>query len=183
MSHAKYLLLIVTLLYAVPSNAKDSKIQPELISVDSTDGHYYYEKIVAIDSLKKEIIYDRLKTWVQANVKTADNNISFDDKNFSSIITTPTIALEDVNRGLYQLRRQEFNFKLVISIKDGKYKIAATGFNYYAGESTGGARFSGALETLDIPKGYAVVAARSIDDSFLRFLKSLKSAVKTKADW
>ncbi len=155
------------------------KLKPSVLEQDA-NGNWFYEKVVTIDSVSKKDIYDKLKSWVIANVKTVDNNIMFDDANFDRIVTTPTISIEDNT----WTDNQTVNFKLTVSFKDGKMKIYAAGFTYRGHSGSG--EVSGTFENYSNAKVEINVVNSKFDEAFTSFVKALKTAARNKkkdSDW
>ncbi len=157
----------------------ESKIVPK-----DAQGHLAYEKVVAVSNAKKEDLYAKVKAWVVENVKTVDNNILFDDKNFETIITTPTIALENLKNS--HVVNQKVNFKLKIQFKDGKMKVTATSFIYY-GEDVQYRVFNMPLEDLKITRIIPNPVKKIedlFDESFQGFMTALeKSTTAGSSNW
>lgn len=142
------------------------------------DGTFRFEKIINIEGQNKEALYKRLKEWVLANVKTADNNIIFDDTNFERIVTTPTLSIENVKRYVIN---QKANFKLNLSFKDNKIKVTATSFSYF-GTDCNRKVYSIPLETVYIK---AIIPnpnkkiGENFDFAFSSMIQSLEKAANT----
>lgn len=93
------------------------------------DGYLTYEKIVQAEGLSKDVLYARMKAWVRDNIKTADNNIEFDDVGKELIVTTPTLSLKDLK--MKHVTNQKVNFKLKLQFKDGRMRVTASSFQYF----------------------------------------------------
>src|SRR5690242_12576302 len=83
----QYLLFLSLLFIGIsPVIAQDDEEQPFLTKDEST-GDYAFEEVIQIPNVKKEELFDRAKKWILATMKTADNNITFDDKEYSAVNT------------------------------------------------------------------------------------------------
>jgi hypothetical protein len=144
------------------------------------NGRYTYEKVIEVPGKNKEQLYKLLKEWVVTNVKTADNNIIFDDSGFEKIITTPTLILSDIRA----VKNQMTSFKLTLNFKENKFRILANGFVYY-GEALPHNIVNTALEDIRIK---AVIpnptqkAVDAFDKSFTDFVASIEAASKGAKD-
>ncbi len=150
-----------------------------------TDGQWTYEKVINADGNNQEALYKKMKMWIVSHVKTADNNIMYDDKGFETIVTTPTIKLENIKNK--HLHDQVANFKLTIYFKDNKMKVVANTFYYYGLDMTGNERkgpFEGLQIKRIIPAPYDELEEK-FDASFTSFVEELERAAKDtkKSDW
>jgi hypothetical protein len=174
-------LLAFSVLFITNSFAGDfeSTVVPK-----NEQGHMVYEKVVEVNNVSKEELYKRVKAWVMDNVKTIDNNIQYDDKGSETIITTPTIALENLKNN--HVVNQKVNFKLKILFKDNKMKITASSFIYY-GEDVQHRVFNTPLEDLKITRIIPSPVKKIqelFDDTFGGFVADLsKSAAASSGSW
>ena len=112
----KVLLVALSLLMITPvvqAKDKEEEVKVVLVKEDNSD-NYYYEEVVPVESVTKEEMFKRAKDWVLSKLKTADNNIQFDEQNLS-IYNSSVILLENST--------DVMNFKISIYFKDGKYKF------------------------------------------------------------
>jgi tRNA(Ser,Leu) C12 N-acetylase TAN1 len=120
----KILLVAAMLFIAVPNmqaKGNDEEVKIVLIKEESSD-NYYYEGVIPVEGVSKEEMFKRAKDWVLSTLKTNDNNIKFDEKEFS-IITSSTFVVKETSRGATTLSSAQVNFKLIIQFKEGKYKF------------------------------------------------------------
>ena len=132
------LVFLSCFLFQIESNAqdesKDVNIGSKVLHQDGTDKNcfnnsvYTYEKVQSIDNLKKEDIYDKLKSWVISHYKMSNDNIIYDESNKESITYNLTFSTT-IKKKVYPI--QDINFKVLISIKEGKIKIQAKDFEFY----------------------------------------------------
>ena len=180
----KYLIITLSiLLLSIPEAfaVKFYRIEPAVLQKNTT-GNYVYEKIVPIEGKNKDELYNSVKRWIQANVKTVDNNISFDDKNMESIVTTPTLALANSKKNW--IIDQSINFKLVIDFKDNKIRISASSFIYYGLNDNAYPKkiFTGPIESFETGKSYIEVITPNVDSALKAFFDGLEKSATTKKD-
>lgn len=178
----KFLHLTLFFLLFSTTGVFAKKVKPQLTTLQTNEsGKFVYEKVIDVPGTSKQELYNKMKAWVLANIKTVDNNIVFDDNNFGSIVTTPTLGLKNVN-GVYALRDQLLNFKLIISFKENKFRIEATSF-HYKGYVTSDFH-NESLDDLEIPKMFERKVTLSIDGGISEFMNELESVSKKKdKDW
>src|SRR5689334_7691945 len=82
-------LLILSFMLTISVWAQDKDDKNEAIFV-MDDAGYYYEEVVPAAGLKKEVLFDRAKKWIIANLKTGDNNINADEKEFTIVNSSAT---------------------------------------------------------------------------------------------
>jgi hypothetical protein len=112
------LLLLNAYSYA---DKKDADTKVVVIKKEGTE-EYTYEDVVKIESVTKAEMFSRAKKYIIANFKTNDNNIQFDESNFS-IVNTSTVILEPKTGLTWQITSGFINFKLSLDFKDGRYKF------------------------------------------------------------
>ncbi|WP_129019501.1 DUF4468 domain-containing protein [Edaphocola flava] len=119
----KILLALSLVLVAPMTNAKEKdKSEVSEVLVKDVTGKYVYEGVVNVENISKDEMFKRAKNWVQETFKTGDNNIRFDDKEYS-IINSPTVIFQNGKKGILDYYGGLISFKLVIQFKDGKYKF------------------------------------------------------------
>lgn len=123
----KIILVISTLVFINSGSAqhgkKDATLQKITLPVDSTTGKVVYQGIIKVDTIGKRELYTRAKDWVVRTLKSSDNNINLDDKDFNSLTATGNIMLPDIgNRMSVMFTERYFNLKISIYFKDGRVK-------------------------------------------------------------
>src|SRR5258708_984965 len=104
----------------IKTTPKESEV---VLPKDSVTGKVTYQGIIKVDSLPKKELYLRAKDWVVRTLKSSDNNINIDDKDYNSLTSTGNILLPDIgNRMSYLFTERHLNFKLTIYFKDGRVK-------------------------------------------------------------
>jgi hypothetical protein len=128
----KVLLVALSLLMMAPAiQAKDKdkeEVKIVLVKDDNSD-EYYYEGVVTVEGVTKEEMFKRAKEWVLTRLKTSDNNIQFNDKDFS-IINNATIVIDSWTKGIVFYSGGYTNFKITLLFKDGKYKFRFDGLMF-----------------------------------------------------
>lgn len=123
-----FMLLSVLTMFAFKAFAQDDV---EILKKDEATGDYYYEEVVTTDGLKQDELFKRAKAWILANMKTADNNITFDEKNFSAVNTGAMNVKKKNFFGAHPIQDGAFDFKFHIWCKDGRYKIRIDNIMFY----------------------------------------------------
>lgn len=168
------------------------------IPKDSTTGAYSYQGIIKIDSASKQQLYATTKAWVLKTLKSSDNMVELDDKEFNSITGSGTIIMNKVGGGRlvsYVYENAKLNFKATFQFKEGKVKYTFSNFSYSADKmikNLTNASYVGAvlspLDNLDLGKKEKEqilndVSAKmsSLINSFTTELSMTSS--KSKDDW
>jgi hypothetical protein len=86
-----------------------------------------FEKVIPVDSIKKNELYNGLKEWIGMDFVSAKNVIEVDDKDAGLIIVNP---LKDYSFGKLQYICYDGNirYSIKIQIKDGRFKVVVTNF-------------------------------------------------------
>lgn len=127
-----FLFVLTLMLFTMPVFAQDKdKDKSDYIFVkDEASGDYYFEEVVPVDGITKDVLYDRAKKWITANLKTADNNIDANDKEFT-IVNSAAIKVDRKLMVGLEIHEGYFDFKLRVWCKDGKYKVRVDNVMYY----------------------------------------------------
>ncbi len=126
MKRALMLFSLITL-FAVNVFAQDDV---EILKKDDASGIYYYEEVVQAQGLKQDELFKRAKAWVLAKLKTEDNNIKFDEKDFS-MVNTGAIKVDRKSFFTIAIQDGAFDFKLHIWCKDDRYKMRIDNIMFY----------------------------------------------------
>jgi len=146
----KKVLLIAGALFFVTPNmqAKDKEEDAKIVLVkNDSDGDYAYEEVVAVDGVSKEEMFKRAKQWIVANLKTVDNNIQFDDKDFVINNEASTIITASQGWG-WVISRGSTSFKVHLAFKDGRYKFRIDNVTIYLEHGVAAPPNSGAYSLL-----------------------------------
>ncbi len=159
--------------------AKMAKIEPTVLK-QNANGVWIYEKVLDVPSTSKIELYKRVKKHIQTTVQSSDNVMTFDDVNYESIITSPTLSLGELVWA--NIKAQQLNFKLTVEFKDNKLRIFATSFSYYAVIST---LHGGSLEAFEWNKVYIKAINEKVDPALTAFFGGIEEAAKSssKSDW
>lgn len=86
-----------------------------------------FEKVIQVDSVKKNDIYNGLKEWIGMNYRSAKSVIEVDDKEAGLIIISPR---KDYSIGKLQYMCYDGTIKYTIKfqIKEGRFKVTITNF-------------------------------------------------------
>lgn len=123
----KLMLMLGLVAMSMSAFAQDAD---QVFKKDEVSGDYYYEEVVQVPGVKKEVMYDRAKKWVIANFKTADNNIKFDDAEFS-IVNSAAIKIDKRMFTGIDIKDGAYDFKLHLWFKDDKYKVRVDNMMFY----------------------------------------------------
>jgi hypothetical protein len=169
----KIVYLCLSMMFAifwVPVLAQDAAEPP--VTLNKTASGYTYEKIVDLPSVTKQQAYDRVKKWIVANLKTTDNNISFDDVDRNNIGTSAALILQSKHNILTA------RFKISFSFKDNKLKINASQFTMSSQVAT--VPFS---EVLYIGKKHTRETYEKFDEDFSAMINAIVEAAKKDDNW
>lgn len=118
-----FLLLFISI---VSVNGQEQQFS---LKKDESNSDYYYEEVVLLENLKQADIYQRAKTWLIANFKTADNNINFDEKEYT--MTNATAIKIDAKKTMgWAIYEGLYDFKFHVWVKEGKYKFRIDNISY-----------------------------------------------------
>jgi len=154
---------------------------------DPETGSYAYQGKIQVDSVSKQTLYLNAKSWVVRTLKSSDNMLELDDKEFNTLVASGTVILDNDASG----NDRKLNFKLAVAFKDGKFKYSFENFTYVgsviAGPFISAAPTQSSLEDL---KGTAKTKENilsKVDATMKNLEKSFVSAVKKstlkKDDW
>ncbi len=111
-------------------------LQAQSLKIDSVTNKYIMQEVVICDSgLTKEQLFGRCKEWVVRNLKSSDNNIQLDDKEFKQITATGVIKTSDMPIAMCTIGNCMTDFKLTINIKDGKVRYTIENIVHYGTNS------------------------------------------------
>lgn len=170
-----YILLLSAFTYA------SEVVSPSCLK-KGEDGKYYYDTVLNVGTISKQALYKKMKDWTMTNIKTIDNNISFDDNTFETIITTPTINMENLPHNWRV--SQSINFKLKISFKENRMRIQANSFSYFGKAPNDTGLRGGAIETTEYNKAFIKSINEKFDSTFLMFISQLSKVAQTnEKEW
>lgn len=111
-------------------------LQAQSLKIDSVTNKYIMQEVIICDSaLTKEQLFGRCKDWVVRNLKSSDNNIQLDDKEFKQITATGVIKTADMPIAMCMIGNCMTDFKLTINIKDGKVRYTIENIVHYGTNS------------------------------------------------
>lgn len=124
--YRKLLQILTLVLFVTNHSFAQNSSDGSAILQKNESGEYIYEKIVTIEKVSKDELYDRAKKWIIATLKTTQEALFFDDNHKESIVANTSVRLKDA----YSLTSQRVEFKLSVSFKDNKARMQATDFVY-----------------------------------------------------
>jgi hypothetical protein len=122
------ILACMSLFSSLYAGDNDKSFTPIFVQ-DKSTGEYYYEEVVTATGAGKEELYNRAKKWIVANMKTADNNIIFDD-NGHTIVNATGIVLDKKNFFTVIIQEGVMSFKFHVWCKDGRLKLRVDNIIY-----------------------------------------------------
>lgn len=177
----KYLVLIFFFgLVSQITFAQKGNDLPKTLSKDETNS-FIFEKTFEVSGVSKKELYQRVKLWVNGNLKTVDNNISFDETNNSNISTSTGLALV-TPKGLYA---QPYTvFKVSFDFKDDKFRVKASQFVYvYKAHTAPFETIEGGGFNKKWVAKYKDEIYEDFDQRFAALLSSLEKASNKKDAW
>lgn len=101
-----------------------------ILVADEATGDYYFEEVVQANGLSQAELFKRAKTWILATLKTGDNNITFNEEDFSAV-NTGAIKIDKKSFITYYIDAGAFDFKFHVWCKEGRYKYRVDNIMYY----------------------------------------------------
>ena len=95
------------------------------------NGEFEYKQVIKIDSITGNEIYDAAKKWILSTLKSSDNMIQLDDSEKKQIIGNGTLSLKPRSVGFLRMANCMINFKIIIDIKNGRYRYTINNFQHY----------------------------------------------------
>lgn len=183
MKLSKYFFVFIIAASSLVSNfanaQKESELVAKSLSLSGTPQIYSFEKIIDVAGVEKKALYDRVKNWIQANLKTNKDNIYFDEESYNSINATVAVPIKDFS---IDVTRQKVEFKITFSFKDNKLKCTANSFLYYGLDGTG-AVWQKSLEDLKpLRKKVQKNVYQDFDLNFSALIASMEKAAANTAD-
>lgn len=117
-----WLILMPLMVTTSVVQAKDKEEEYKVVVAQGENGSYQYEQVVPVESVSKEEMFKRAKSWIIANMKTDDNNIQFDEAGMN-ITNTATLVMKPASGFNWAITHGLVNFKLHLMFKDGRYKF------------------------------------------------------------
>ncbi len=129
-----------------------------------------FEKIIKVDSVKNNIIYNGLKEWIGMNYRSAKSVIEVDDKEAGLIIISPRT---DYSIGKLQYMCYEGSIKYTIKfqVKDGRFKVVITNFIHQNDPGNNKLCQLGLITDADEYNGPSVWGAKSYNNKVWKDLK------------
>jgi hypothetical protein len=121
-----FITLLLLFISFLSVNAQETAFS---LKKDETSGDYYYEEVVSLGDMKQADIYARAKTWIIANFKTADNNIAFNEKEFTAD-NSAAVKIDEKKTMGWAIYEGFFDFKFHVWVKEGKYKFRIDNISY-----------------------------------------------------
>lgn len=81
------------------------------------------DTVRTVEGVPDTVLYERAKEWMLRNMKSADSQVSLDDKAKEKLIGTPDLLLPNKTWNAFSYSGQRMlNFKLSVFVKDGRYR-------------------------------------------------------------
>jgi hypothetical protein len=107
-------------------------LQAQTLKLDSLTDKYIMRDVITVDTaLTREQIFTIAKEWIVRNLKSSDNNIQLDDKDYKQITSTGVIKTSDMPIAICSIGNCMIDFKLTINIKEGKIRYTIENIVHY----------------------------------------------------
>lgn len=93
------------------------------------------EKVITVDSVQKEYIYNSIKEWIGLNYVSAKKVIEIDDKEAGLIIMNATTTYT-MGKLRYLAYDGYLSYTIKIQIKDNRFKVEITNFLHKSNSET-----------------------------------------------
>lgn len=164
------------------------------IPKDSVTRTYSYQGVIKVDSASKQQLYQKTRQWILENLKSGDNIVALDDKEFNSLNASGTILLDKQYFGPFGANSYadaKLNFKATFQFKDGRFKYSFDNFSYSAdlNSQTGFVRtVSAVLENLNIEAKIKKAVFADVDSKMKNLILLLSKSVSVESgsksnDW
>lgn len=144
------------------------------IKIDSISGKYKSQGIEILDSLKKDVLYNKSIEWITLNYKSAKDVIQLSDKESYKIIVKGNF-----NTSLF-MKEGWIGHTLILEFKDGKMRYIYTDFNYYS-PGTGGLDFES--KSLGFKKKLIQETDQNIQNAIQSLKKYILQVPSKSTDW
>jgi hypothetical protein len=118
--------------------------------VQDSRGRYSFTHVSQVTDVPKEVLYERLKSFVVNDLNASDNHLSWDDVNHDSISTVAFIELPNTT----EMSNQIISAKARVRFINGAATLALTGFIYNGTDINTGQPYSKQLHRME-PINYA----------------------------
>jgi hypothetical protein len=102
------------------------------LELDTATHKYVMQNVIIGDSLStRKVLYERSKEWIVRNLKSSDNNVNLDDKEYKQLTATGNLKAKNMDFPLCMVN-STINFKMTVDVKDGKIRYTIENIVYYA---------------------------------------------------
>jgi hypothetical protein len=164
-----------------------------VIPKDSISGLYTYQDVVKIDSTTKQQLYQKTRSWILENLKSADNIIDLDDKQQNTLNASGVLLLDKQYFGPFgatSYANAKLSFKVSFQFKEGRFKYTFSNFIYTAdlNSKNGFVRvITSSLEELSVDPKVKEPVLNDVNTKMQALLLHLKKFVSsnnpTESDW
>jgi hypothetical protein len=129
-----------------------------------------FEKVIKVDSVKSNAIYNGLKEWIGMNYRSAKSIIEVDDKEAGLLIISPR---KDYSIGKLSYMCYDGTIKHTIKfqIKDGRFKVVVTNFFHENNPGNNNLCQVGLITTADEFGGPSAWGAKSYSNKVWKDIK------------
>ena len=177
--------LLCAMIFIIPKISISQEIKP--LTFDST---------ITVDSVKKDMLYQRARLWFTNYFNNSKAVIEIDDKE-GGLISGKGILMSYCTYRLMGQHTDELNLRFTITIylKDNKYKYLINNITTDAVKKSDGIEMMGALTTSkSCPHDYPMIGKKKEDEMWMSaiessthsiqvMLLSLNDAMNKKNDW
>ncbi|MFA6152380.1 MAG: DUF4468 domain-containing protein [Chitinophagaceae bacterium] len=158
------------------------------VAVIKNGENFSFERVIQTPSQTKDVLYKKAKAWVLSTMKTADQNISYDEENFKIVNSGAKSIDPKKNSAAFLISEGYFNFKILFEFKDGKYRVKIDNFEIFTRANTG-------FQVKDKTRTYAELSdnkegkyiREQIDEKLTSLIRSLNgslvSSEQKNSDW
>jgi hypothetical protein len=104
------------------------KAQKRALPYDKEKGLVVYELVNSVDSISKDVIFDRTKFWIAQFFNSSKHVIDFEDKENGKLTFSGTLNF--ISEKKFYNGQGHINFKAIVQVKDSKYKISIYNFEH-----------------------------------------------------
>jgi hypothetical protein len=141
---------------------------------DSVSQKYEASEIIALDSLKADVIFTKAKEWIVLNYKSAKDVIQLADKESLKIIAKGNF------RSTLFMKEGFISHTLVLDFKDGKMRYTYSNFSYY---SSGSGNMNFESKSLGFKKSIFKSTEKDIKTSIDELKIYILQNTNKKSDW
>jgi hypothetical protein len=88
------------------------------------EGRAFMDTVLTIDGSSSTMLYERAREWMLRNLKSADSQISLEDKDGARLIANANLLLpEKPFKAGSKYTQRVLNYKISVFLKEGRYRV------------------------------------------------------------